>query len=845
MKTLLTTFIFFACAHVLLAEIEINDPFTSLDEAWVMHEGINKKGTATFELHNTDAFDTDKITAMVGGAIERRFSDTPMVLNEFEAFLNFKFPENPAQYSSIALSFYGKVRLYIMVIPKGDHTILRIEEADKVKNKKVAAIRLGSWYKLSVTQAAENLQVSLREVGAETPVGEITRVKTISAFTGVGIRTFAETLEVDDFLVQSSVKKPYILDLTIRNEKPKAALQMLRAGEIMPTGWLKEQVKRDIETGFFGNFDSFGTMVSGDLFGNGEKRYSVNGYRETVGKGTRGGKGWWSGEHEGYWKDGMVRMAFMAGDEGRIEDAHKWIESILDYASKNDGYIGVYGDQNQPGGRFNHPGHNGELWTQSRIFTTMLAYYGFTDNEAVLDAVIRAVDLTMSQNVNFFFMPTGGGGIPHGVGFFETLKELYDITGDRKYIHYTIKLFKQYNESVIRYGGDDLKTQNLVQADKKLDDHTPHLGEAAQLPYFISMITETDEQKIAAKNWLIKLDYHSNPSGSVLGDENIHGRPGGPDMLYEHCAQMEFLATFRHLMQLNGSAALGDRIEKMMFNAIQGAIMSNRKGVVYCSSDNKIEHHPTDHGGRLIYSACHGAACCALTVGRSTPHYVQSMWMKDAKGLRAMTYGPATVETDVMGTLVAIEQVTTYPFENQIVFSVKPESPTKFAITLRKPFGSKLRIEGVPSSQIKESADFVEIERTWTPGDAFKVTFGFDVKMVEVNPSKTVENGGYFLQYGPLLFAKAFPSKTELREDFGGGFGHFDSTPTSTDGWNYKIDPNAHFVPATNQTDSDNLWGSSPLVLKGALIDDKGKAVNETLVPMATATFRRVAFPRK
>ncbi len=842
-ERLLVLLMGFQCIILSASDLEIKEPFSTKSPDWKLHEGIDKMGKATFELGHVDAFDTDKITGKIGGAIERRFARAALTLQSFEASVRIMASKQVAPYTSGAICFYGHSRLYIMAVLGGEDITLRIENGEKRKVTTLKGAARDEWYTIKVAQANGKLQAKMWADGTLEPKWMVTAKALKGKFSGVGVRTYAQQLEFDDFYFKSSTKKSLQIDFTVRNPEPVPVFDMLPAGEIMPAGWIKSQMEEDLTSGFYGNFDKFGTMVKGDLFGYGEKRFSTMCYQESVGKGKRGGKGWWSGEHEAYWKDGMVRMAFMTGDKKRINDAHIWVRRVLEYAAANDGYIGIYGDPKKKGGRFNHPKYNGELWTQSRIMTMLLAYYGFTGDQDVFDAVVKAVDLTMTQDVDYFFMNCGGGGIPHGVGFFEILKELYCTTKDKKYIDYTIKLFKQYNANAIRFPGDDLKTENLVDVDKKLNDHTPHLGEAAFIPHFIAMITESEQQKTAAANWLKKLAYHTNPSGSIVGDECIGGRAGSADMYYEHCAQMEMMGTLTHFMGLSGDVELADRIEKMMFNAIEGAWMNSKKGIVYCASDNVIEHHPKHHGGRLLYSSCHGAACCALCAGRALPHYVQSMWMKDAKGICALSYGPSVLKTTVNGKMIKVGEITNYPFGNEVTFRVDLATPNKFAISLRKPFGSEVKVTGVDSTVIKDEGEYIRVEKQWNPGDSFKVFFDFKVRKVAVAESKTVKGGGYYLQYGPLVFAKPFTHKSELHEDFGGGFGHFHSHPLDKTGWNYKIDSAAEFKVNRQSGNIKDPWKSSPLKLVGELIDKDGNKVKQTLVPMGTATFRRVAFP--
>jgi hypothetical protein len=105
-----------------------------------------------------------------------------------------------------------------------------------------------------------------------------------------------------------------------------------------------------------------------------------------------GNPGWWLGEHEGYYADGLFRLAWLSGRQSVTAAAIARLEDVL--AARDDsGYIGVYpadyrlGDQDP---------NDGELWTQSRMFQALLAWYEATSDQRILSAVDKATKLTLA-----------------------------------------------------------------------------------------------------------------------------------------------------------------------------------------------------------------------------------------------------------------------------------------------------------------------------------------------------------------------------------------------------------------------------------------------------------------
>jgi len=230
------------------------------------------------------------------------------------------------------------------------------------------------------------------------------------------------------------------------NEKKYEKIQSLPFGSIKPTGWISNQIVRDLDIGITGKFNEISNTVSHELFVNSNRRSDTK---------YNGLKGWWSGEHEGYWKDAVLRGAFLTDHGIYKKRATQWVNDILTNLDDS-GYIGIYEKEN----RYNHKGENGELWTKSRIIMPLLAYYEYTNDKKVLDAVEKSVKLTISHYNNKTAWTKGEGGVSHGIGYFEILEWLYRLTRNPLYTKFSEKLYADFCQAELR--DDDLKTKNLI-----------------------------------------------------------------------------------------------------------------------------------------------------------------------------------------------------------------------------------------------------------------------------------------------------------------------------------------------------------------------------------------------
>ena len=621
----------------------------------------------------------------------------------------------------------------------------------------------------------------------------------------------------------------------------------LKAGEIMPQGWMKEQMCRDLAEGYLAQYDKVNHTVTYDLFVH-QNRLSDKNYQ--------GLRCWWSGEHEGYWKDGVLRMAFLSGNEELKTKAVKWLDDIVANQG-SDGYIGIYSADNKPGSRFQHEGENGELWVQSRIFQALIAGYEFTGNESYLNALVKAVDCTIKNTPRNYFDPEkkASGGVSHAVGFFDTLWYLNVRKGNSKYADYALMLYEDFNAAPVR--DYDLQTQKLLSK-YEFQRHGAHIAEGFFIPAYIAAITEDSIYDRAADRAMEKMKYHLTPSGAMVCAENVKGNPGSGDAGYEYCGIAEMVQALTKIVAINGSAEAAEMVESMTFNAGQGARFPVLTALSYVTHDNLIEALPYTNNQRHAFAAFHmAAACCTLNGGRLLPYYIEGMWTRQSDGLTAQLYGPSTVNTTLDGVDLHISEKTNYPFEDTIEFSIDPAQPLQMKLCFRIPAdAADVKVEGIDG--VTRNDGYIVIDRTWKKGDRVTLLFDFPVKKLqEVAGSK--QN---YLKRGPLVYALPIAFEKKISEHTyeppknkkgkanlnvinpDSGFHVYDITATdSRTGWDYLMPLNPAFKSVQAGGDPLHPFANTPIKLKGTLLDSNGKSIDATLIPIGCTVLRRTTFP--
>ncbi len=621
--------------------------------------------------------------------------------------------------------------------------------------------------------------------------------------------------------------------------KRKYIYQTLPAGEVIPEGWIRNQLYRDLEEGYIGRFDQVHPTVTHDVFIRQDR---------TSNRQLNPRKEWWSGEHEGYWKDSVIRMAFLTGHKKYQELSKRWIDDLISHQGA-DGYIGIYRDCQEPHCRFTHTGGNGELWATSRILMAMLAYYEFTDDKKVQDAAVRSARLIMEKyrDKNYFINRGKGGGVSHGIGFFEILEWLFRLTHDPGYADFAVKLYGDFNLGMAR--DDDLKTVHLLSDDRKFHKHGAHVAEGLFVPEMIHWIEGSDSLERASRKVREKLDYHLTPGGAMRCDEFVKGRKGTADERYEYCGIAEMISPLNRMITFNGKHEQADMLERMVFNAGQGARFPVLSGLSYLTADNRIRIRHFEIGRRESYDAAHFAAvCCSLNGGRLMPYYVEGMWVRhvESEGLTALLFGPCRLRTKVRGVPVEITEKTNYPFSDRIEFIFKTEKPVNFPFSFRRPFGVE-QIETVApeNAEVEELPDRVTIRHTWKPGDRVEVRFPFKIEEVKQPSSPTVKGVGAYFRRGPLVYALPFQHKIRGKmERRRSGFYRFRMKAVSRKGWKYTYPEGESFQMINrNGAEEENPWSDPPVALRGNLADKDGNLVPSELVPLGTTIFRRVTFP--
>jgi uncharacterized protein len=551
--------------------------------------------------------------------------------------------------------------------------------------------------------------------------------------------------------------------------------QRLSFGSIKPSGWLKAQMQKDM-AGFVGHLDQLvPDLINDPIYGAGRlqkqsKAKDLGNLKSGDAAGDEQYK-WWNSETQSNWWDGYIRNAILLNDSIALDKVKAYIGRILSTQDR-DGYLGIY-DKDL---RYNFTAENGELWSKTTLYRGLLAYYEFTRNEEVWNALVRAIDNVMQNypinaSQPFFAGEEFSGGVAHGLTITDVLDRMYQLTGESKYQDYAVFLYLNFSGN---YSSEkDAQLKNILDPNYKFQSHGVHTYEHLRPLVVAVYATGNQELQQALQIYLERVKTCTTPTGGAIGDEWIAGRTADGFMTgYEYCSLHELLDSYSLLLQKSGNLDAAEEIETIFYNAALGSRNPDHSCIAYLKTDNSYEMLGTRNGEiepgrnqtRYKYSPVHQdvAVCCAPNAGRISPYFLQSCWFKEGgNALVASVLAPNILETTVKNIPVRIEEITEYPYQNHFVFKIAPEKTVRFQLKIRLP-------SWVKSVKTKEKHylenGFIVFDREFAHNDRVELEFKAEIFV------KEDLNGEKYFTYGALVFARPITADMITGKVYAAGF---------------------------------------------------------------------------
>jgi hypothetical protein len=512
---------------------------------------------------------------------------------------------------------------------------------------------------------------------------------------------------------------------------PHARYEPVRLTQVRPRGWLLEFLRRQC-AGVSGHPQASGYPLD-QTFWDDPSRLPEVADPEMA---------WWPYEQTAYWVDGALKAGFLAGEESVRDVAAAQVEGAI-AAAAPDGFIGpeMFRDRHR--------------WAYNVFFRAVLTQYAITGDERLIEALVRHYRSTAHPM-----------GFARDVSGVEILLALYAETGEPDLLEQATDLYTRFNAQDSEHARDF--TLAGMRSDRPVTTHGVTFDELGKLGALMYAATGDRDHLEATVHAFAKVERdHLLADGLHSGAEAMSGN--GPLESHETCTIADYTWSLGHLLQITGDPRYADRLERVIFNALPGAVTKDFTALQYFSCANQViatntsNHNPMSRGdNRMSFRPGHPVQCCTGNVQRALPNYVERMWMRgrDEEEIVAALFGPSRIQVPLAGTSVTVEEETRYPFEPGVTFTVTPERPARFAFTLRIPEWCQapvVTVGGEPVDRTPAPGTFCRIDREWRPGDRVEVRLPFSLT------SRHWADGGVSLELGPLTLS--LPISTTLTVD--------------------------------------------------------------------------------
>lgn len=508
------------------------------------------------------------------------------------------------------------------------------------------------------------------------------------------------------------------------NRSPLAVspLVKLPIGAVEPRGWLMAQLQL-MRDGFTGRLAELSPFLGDDS-----------------GWITLEGKGW---EEMPYWLKGYGDLGYLLKDSAIRRETESWLVR----AFKSQARDGYFGPADNRAAR--------DLWPNMVMLAAMQSFYEATGDRRILSL--------MSRYFQFEFHLAAEDLLPEswqklrGGENLESVYWLYNRTGERFLLDLARKLFARtadWASPILTPARDKAGAESSFY-------HGVNIAMGFRQPgIYFQQVRDRSYIEAVERNYRQVMDRYGRQPGGMFGaDENIRPGKEDPRQGAETCTMVELMASFESLLKITGEAVWADRVEEVAFNSLPASMTPDLKGLHYLTAPNLIScdstgDHDFQNSGRLVSFDPWSYRCCQHNVAFGWPYFAEHLWMATAdNGLAAVIYAPSTVKAKVAeGSEVVLSEETSYPFEDQVQFTVSCDRPVEFPLYLRLPgWAGQVRVllNGRPLEGEFHGGRYAVLRRSWRHGDQVRLDFAPDIEVVTW-PSV---HGAVSVRRGPLWYS--------------------------------------------------------------------------------------------
>ena len=511
----------------------------------------------------------------------------------------------------------------------------------------------------------------------------------------------------------------------VSNRAPMMPQQFIKlpTGSIKPDGWLltQLQLQKDGLNGHLGEISAW-------------LQKEDNAWLKAGGK--------WGWEEVPYWLRGYAGVAYLFEDKAMLDEAKIWIESILKSQREN----GNFGPSAETKG-------TQDFWPNMIALWILQSYHEFTGDARVIDFMTRYFHFQLTVPDELFMRKSWqhyrGGDNLWSVAW------LYNRTGDAKLLELADKIHRN--------------TANWTKATELPTWHNVNVAQGCREPATYYLFTGDSNMMKASYNVqsLVRRSFGQVPGGMFGADENARIGFFDPRQGTETCGFAEQMASDEIMLLITGDPYWAENCEDIAFNSYPAAFMPDYKSLRYITSPNMVmsdseNHKPgIDNAGPFLAMNPFSSRCCQHNHGFAWPYYAEHLILTTPdNGAAAVLFNACEAQMKVAdGKEIVIKEMTDYPFDTQISFTVETNEETvKFPFYIRIPSWTRnasLKINGKATAVNTESGNYLCIHREWKNGDKVEVNYPMEISY----RTWQVNKNSVSVDYGPLTLSLRIAEK--------------------------------------------------------------------------------------
>ena len=420
-----------------------------------------------------------------------------------------------------------------------------------------------------------------------------------------------------------------------------------------------------------------------------------------------------------------------------------------------------------------------DIWCRKYVLLGLLHFHEVCKKEGLKEQIVTALKAHLNYIVSA--IGRGDGKIPIGktsnfwsgansLSILEPVMRMYSLTGEKRYLDFA--------EYLISDGPDGENNDIFELACEGIPPYKWNIRKAYELmscfegalEYY--RVTGKEEYKISAVNFaglVMKTDV------SIIGccgcehelfDNSAATQTDGTNTLImqETCVTVTWIKLCYQLLRLTGEAVYADEIEKSVYNALYGAVNTeksqNNCGFPFDSySPLLLNKRGRAVGGRqnlpdgsVLYGCC--AAIGAAGIGMVPELCVQ----QSTEGVCVTLYADGEyVMRTPSNSIVSLRIESNYPAGGDVNITLDCAEEEEFEIRLRIPeYSAETFIETGDERLSAHAGEYCRVKRFWSKGDVIRLSIDMAPRVIHPTGCERDENSRNYIavKYGPLVLAR-------------------------------------------------------------------------------------------